>query len=434
MAEHTSLNARLFAAGPKRILSVDGGGVRGMLALGILGEIERRLKRRSGKADFRLCDYFDLIGGTSTGSIIASALALGRSVEHISALYRELAPDVFGDESSMGLRRARFDADRLDAALARELGDHELSSPALRTGFAVFAKRIDTGSAWTLTNNPRSAFWEGPPGGFPNKRLQLRKLVRASAAAPTYFEECRIRLAPEGEDVPAGADIEGLFVDGGVAALNDPSLQLFKVATLAPYGFHWATGDDRLLLVSVGTGYWRPALRYDKVQTDLLSTLAPAAARAVFALTSMIHDASLANLVTLQGLSTTAKPWRINGEITEMRGARLSPVPLLHFQRFDARLDDEAELRRLGLTYAPDDVERMKEMANGDPANLAHLYEIGRSAGEDYFRRRDRNDPDWELEILPQRFDPAWFSGPPPGTPRTRMEALGRVFRSPRRK
>ncbi|MGE3930569.1 MAG: patatin-like phospholipase family protein [Hyphomonadaceae bacterium] len=432
--DNTPLSARLFGIGPKRILSIDGGGVRGVLALGILGEIERKLKRRSGKPDFRLSDYFDLIGGTSTGSIIASALALGRSVDEVSELYRELAPAVFAEEEGIGMRRARFDAARLDAALARELGEHELCSPALKTGFAVFTKRIDTGSAWTLTNNPRSAFWEGPPGGFPNKRFQIRKLVRASAAAPTFFDECRIRLAAEGEDVPAGADVEGVFVDGGVAALNDPSLQLFKVATLAPYGFNWPTGDDRLLMISVGTGYWRPALRYDTTHQDLLTTVAPIAARAVFALSSMIHDAALSTLVTMQGLSATPRPWRINGEITDMRGARLTPVPLLHFQRFDARLDDESEMRRLGLQYEQTDIERMKEMANGDPANLAHLYEIGRSAGEDYFKRRERGDPDWEQLIFPQRFDPSWFSGPPPGAPRTRIEAMGRIFGSPRRK
>src|SRR5262249_22181591 len=150
---------------------------------------------------------------------------------------------VFDPEgANAGFRKPRFDAAKLEDALARELGDHELGSPALRTGFAIFAKRIDTGSAWTLTNNPRSVYWEGPQGGYPNKRFQIRKLVLASAAAPTFFEQRCIRLIPEGEPVPPGADEEAEFVDGGVAALNDPSLQLLEVATLAPYGFSWAPG------------------------------------------------------------------------------------------------------------------------------------------------------------------------------------------------
>ncbi len=424
----SSLQARLFGPGPKRILSIDGGGVRGILAAGMLGEIERRLKRRSGKADFRLCDYFDLIGGTSTGSIVAAALAMGRSVDEVTQLYRELAPQVFAaDGAKAGIRTPRFDADRLEAALARELGDHELGSAALRTGFAVFTKRIDTGSAWTLTNNPRSAFWDGPEHGFPNRRFQLRKLVLASAAAPTFFEERCIQLIPEGETAPPGVDTLAEFVDGGVAALNDPSLQLLKVATLAPYGFNWPTGDDRLLMVSVGTGYWRPALRYDTLDRDLLHTIAPAAARAVFALKSMIHDASLNTLVTMQSLSESPRPWRINSEIGDMRGARLSPVPVLHFQRFDARLDDQDEMRKLGLQYEPADLEAMKEMATDDGATLARLHEIGRCAGENYFKRQ-KGDPPWESLIFPARFDPQWFSGPPDTPSRLRIEAMGRVF------
>ncbi|GAM99180.1 patatin [alpha proteobacterium U9-1i] len=430
MAEGTSsgINAKLFGTGPKRILSLDGGGVRGLLALGILSELERRLKRRSGTPSFRLADYFDLIGGTSTGSIIAAALAMGKSVGEVSALYHELAPAVFAAEgANAGIRKARFDSDKLNDVLAREFGDHELGSPALKTGFAVFAKRIDTGSAWTLTNNPRSAFWEGPPGGYPNKRFQIRQLVRASAAAPTFFEECHVRLIPEGEPVPPGADAIGEFVDGGVAALNDPSLQLLKVATLKHYGFNWPSGDDRLMMISIGTGYWRPALRYDTLQNDLLHTVAPAAARAVFALTSMIHDASLNTLVTMQALSAPPRPWRINSEIEDMRGAHLSPVPVLHFQRMDARLDDESEIRRLGLNYSAAQLEAMKDMATGETSTLAHLEEIGRRVGDDYFRRRVQTEPDWERAILPARFDPPGFTGPK-GPAQSRIEAMGRIF------
>jgi hypothetical protein len=427
-ASSLSLNTKLSGPGPKRILSLDGGGVRGILATGILGEIERRLQRRSGKADFRLCDYFDLIGGTSTGSIIAAALAMGKSAAEVTALYHELAPDVFGEQTNAGIRHPRFDAQRLDAALARELGDHELGSPALKTGFAIFAKRIDTGSAWTLTNNPASKYWDGPPGGYPNRRFQLRKLVLASAAAPTFFEERCIRLIPEGEPVPPGADAEGEFVDGGVAGLNDPSLQLLKVATLAPFGFNWPTGDDRLLMISIGTGYWRPAMRFDSLNAKLLHSIAPVASRAVFALESMIHDASLNTLVTMQGLSSPPKPWRINSEIGDMRGAHISPVPILHFQRFDARLDDAAEIEKLGLRYTPDDLQAMRELASADAATLAGLHEIGRSAAEDYFRRKAKDEPEWEGAIFPSRFDPAWFTGPPPGPARSRLEAMGRVF------
>src|SRR6266508_6884417 len=64
---------------PKRILALDGGGLRGILTLEVLAKIEKTLgKRHGGEDSFRLCHYFDLIAGTSTGAIIAAALALGR--------------------------------------------------------------------------------------------------------------------------------------------------------------------------------------------------------------------------------------------------------------------------------------------------------------------------------------------------------------------
>jgi len=66
---------------PKRILALDGGGLRGIVTLAFLAEIESMLRARHGGAEsFRLSHYFDLIAGTSTGSIIAAALARGHSL------------------------------------------------------------------------------------------------------------------------------------------------------------------------------------------------------------------------------------------------------------------------------------------------------------------------------------------------------------------
>ena len=76
--DHKTLEQHLFSDGPKRMLALDGGGLRGALTLGYLHEVEALLRQRyGGDPRFRLCDYFDLIGGTSTGSVIATGLALG---------------------------------------------------------------------------------------------------------------------------------------------------------------------------------------------------------------------------------------------------------------------------------------------------------------------------------------------------------------------
>ena len=68
------------STGPKRILALDGGGIRGVLMLQFLQAIESLIKKRFGDNTL-LCDYFDLIGGTSTGSIIAAGLACGMTVD-----------------------------------------------------------------------------------------------------------------------------------------------------------------------------------------------------------------------------------------------------------------------------------------------------------------------------------------------------------------
>ena len=81
--------------GKKRILALDGGGIRGAVTCGILEKIEKIIQEKEGK-DTRLCDYFDLIGGTSTGSIIAAGLAIGMSASEITEKYLKLGGEIFG--------------------------------------------------------------------------------------------------------------------------------------------------------------------------------------------------------------------------------------------------------------------------------------------------------------------------------------------------
>ena len=80
---------------PKRMLSLDGGGIRGVLTLEYLEVIEAMLRKRYNDESLLLCDYFDLIGGTSTGSIIAAGLAFGLTVAQLKALYRNIGLSVF---------------------------------------------------------------------------------------------------------------------------------------------------------------------------------------------------------------------------------------------------------------------------------------------------------------------------------------------------
>ena len=98
----TALLERLDAKTPKKILSLDGGGIRGALTLGYLKKIEDILKAKHPEnKNFRMSDYFDLIGGTSTGAIIASLLAIGKPVDEITRLYMDLGNKIFGEKKNI---------------------------------------------------------------------------------------------------------------------------------------------------------------------------------------------------------------------------------------------------------------------------------------------------------------------------------------------
>jgi patatin-like phospholipase/acyl hydrolase len=183
---------------PKRILALDGGGLRGILTLAILQEIETLLRARHGNdPKFRLCHYFDLVAGTSTGAIIAATVALGWSVEQIRAKYMDLGSRVF--EKSFfrdGVLRAKYDESRLINELQNVFGTKTtLGSDDLKTGLLLVTKRIDTGSWWPISNNPNGKYFAARPGGtVGNGEYPLWQVVRASTAAPAYFDPEKITI------------------------------------------------------------------------------------------------------------------------------------------------------------------------------------------------------------------------------------------------
>ena len=67
----------------KRILALDGGGIRGALTLGFLERLEHIIREKEGNQNLLLSDYFDLMGGTSTGAIIAAGLSIGKTVNPV---------------------------------------------------------------------------------------------------------------------------------------------------------------------------------------------------------------------------------------------------------------------------------------------------------------------------------------------------------------
>jgi uncharacterized protein len=258
----------------RRVLALDGGGIHGLFTLEVLAELERQLRAAhgGGRADYRLCESFDLVAGTSTGGIIAAMLAFGFPVSEVVELYLASSQHVFVKAPWYRRFQFKFSGDPISAKL-RTLFVEQDGSPAklgsdrLRTLLLVTMKNGTTGSAWPICNHPASKYNDrATRGDKSNLEIPLWQIVRASTAAPTFF--------PAQEIVVMGKPQE--FIDGGTTPYNNPALVAANFALLPEYGIRFAPGEERLLLVSIGTG--RREMRYGSGEIHDMSLLSHAKA------------------------------------------------------------------------------------------------------------------------------------------------------------
>ncbi len=353
---------RLSAPGPKRILSLDGGGIRGLITLGYLRRLEGILRERSGNSELVLADYFDLIGGTSTGALIAASLSVGWSVDKVVGLYHTLAADVFRPKRSLlgplaRLVGAKFDERPLERAIREQIGDMRIDDAAFRCGLVVLAKRADTASVWQLTNVPGHRFYEM------NRHLPLWEILRASSAAPTYFTPQRMRDVGGGESA--------VFVDGSVSMHANPALQMFMVACLEGFGLQWAPGEHSILLCSIGTGAHDVAPPADSIrgyrQVQWLGTL----------MVQLIRDASELGETLLQWMSSSPTARPIDLQLGDLGRDQLAPEPLLTYLRYDVRLTPEG-LAAIGQEVAPGELAGLRALDGYE--HVEQLENIGTAA------------------------------------------------------
>ena len=278
----------------------------------MLREMESLLRERfGGDPGFRLAHYFDLIAGTSTGAIIAGALALGMTVDEVHAHYMALGRKVFKRSLlRLGALRAKYDANDVARALEGVCGDRPMSSPDLQTGLLVMCKRLDTGSPWPLTNNPKARYFGQRPDSrvVPNGEFPLWRVVRASTAAPHFFDPESMVISKADRERGLAA-VHGEFVDGGVSPFNNPALQALMAVTMEGFNFGWEAGADKLLVVSVGTGKANPAIG---TSSGLKAT---AAVHAVRALASLMEDCGDVVESTMQWLSASPTARVIDREV-----------------------------------------------------------------------------------------------------------------------
>lgn len=248
----------MFNPDQKRLLALDGGGILGVISLGALKKIEADLRAVSGNDSLVLADYFDYIAGTSTGAIMAAGLALGKSVAEIEAIYVGEGEDIFDRKSllqrSFDRMRSRFNHKKLAERLKQEFSAHTIAQlqdqERLRPGkhLLVVTRNAETDSPWPISSNPAAKYNDRSRPDC-NLNIPLWQLVRASAAAPTFFAPERLQWDP------IDPDKQFVFEDGGVTPYNNPAALLFRMATAPEYKCGWDTGEDRMMMVSVGTSF-----------------------------------------------------------------------------------------------------------------------------------------------------------------------------------
>jgi uncharacterized protein len=205
-----------------RVLSIDGGGIRGLIPALVLAEIEQR----SGKRAYEL---FDLIAGTSTGGILACALCAPDALpaEQLVGLYVEEGPNIFDRSlwqrisSAEGLLDEKYDSADLDRALERFLADKRLAET--RPDLIVPAYNM---------GDPGPYFFKSRKAREEGEDFTLAEVARATSAAPTYFEPFEL----EGQ----------ALVDGGVFAANPAMCAVAEVLRFQPAA--------EIALLSLGTG------------------------------------------------------------------------------------------------------------------------------------------------------------------------------------
>lgn len=230
-----------------KVLSIDGGGIRGIIPAIVLDAIEKRTGRS-------IASLFDLIAGTSTGAILALGLtrpdASGQpqySAESLISLYETEGPVIFSRPlcrrlMALGnLADDKYPVSGIEKVLKQYLGNARLKDAL--TDLLITAYEIERRTPFFFRSCRAKL---SPEYDFP-----MRLVARAASAAPTYFEPARI-------NIPASNDYYAL-VDGGVFANNPAMCAYVEARTLHPQASDY-------LLVSLGTGSMTRPLPYHKAR------------------------------------------------------------------------------------------------------------------------------------------------------------------------
>lgn len=207
----------------KKILTLDGGGSKGVFTLGILLELEKKVNKR-------LCDYFDLIYGTSTGSIIGSLIALGMSIEEIKKYYFEFVPTI------MGQRNANAKSKALQELSDKIYGVRKFDD--FKTNIGIVGLNDETLKPIIFKNTIEHAY-KGTETFEPGFNCTISDAVQASCSAFPIFNKKELKNTSRGNLT---------VIDGGFIA-NNPTLYAINDAVKS-----LQINYSDLCVISVGTG------------------------------------------------------------------------------------------------------------------------------------------------------------------------------------
>jgi hypothetical protein len=356
-----SYRDKLDKIGPRKLLACDGGGIRGIISIEILALIESELRKSGGNPKLVLADYFDYVAGTSTGAIVATLIALGYTADEIRDFYLRSGAEMFHKARLWERFRTKFESDNLSEMLRDVIGeDTTLGSEKLRTLLMMVLRNATTDSPWPLTNNPAAKYNDVTRPGC-NLKLRLWQLVRASTAAPTYFPPEVIHV-----------DHDFIFVDGGVTMYNNPAFQLFLMAASEPYRLLWPTGEEKMLLVSVGTG--ASANANSNLSPEEMNLIYNAATIPSALMAAALHEQDF--LCRIFGECLTGD--LLDREVGTVIGQRIPNVPkLFTYVRYNAELSREG-LDALGLEHInPVHVQQMDSVDH-----IAEMQEVGQTLAQ----------------------------------------------------
>ena len=362
----------------RKLLALDGGGIRGVMTLGILKAIEDKV----GKP---LQEYFDYIAGTSTGAIIAAGLARGMSVDELTDFYKSTGPGMFQRTRFLERLNSLYQNGPLEKQLRETFGENSNMRPEhLKTLLLVVMRNVTTDSPWPLSSNPEARYNLGSRPDC-NYNAPLWRIVRASTAAPIYFPPEVIEF--DRAD-PAKTFV---FVDGGVTPYNNPAFLLYRFATDPAYNLEWEKGEDKMLLVSVGTGAAASAgATAEDPSSNMLSTGVgiPSAlmygslvdqdinCRAVGRCTfGDVIDSELLDMVPRQGADVGTCEERLNRPKKPLE-TNLGRAFL--YARYNVDLSREG-LAQFGITDL--DPAELSKMDKATPENIENLLRVGTAAG-----------------------------------------------------